>query len=166
MVTAFIYRDELQKVAQLGYLSAFLMPLIANATVFLPVPGVMMIFTMGGVFNPFLVAVLGGLGAAIGELTGYLVGFSGQGLVERASFAERVQTWMKAHPRQSGLAVMLLAIIPNPFFDAAGIAAGSLKMPVARFLVFCAIGSIIKMLAFAFAGSTSIDWLLGPRWGK
>lgn len=166
MAAAYIFRDQMHRFAHLGYLSAFLMPLLANATVFLPIPGVMMIFTMGGLFNPLWVAVLGGLGAATGELTGYLVGFSGQGLVEHARLAERIKAWMTAHPHLTDLAVTVLAIIPNPFFDAAGIAAGSLKMPVWRFLLFCALGSIIKMLGFAFAGSTSIEWLFGPGWGR
>ena len=39
---------------------------------------------MGAIFNPIGVAVAAGLGAAIGELSGYLAGFSGQGVVERA----------------------------------------------------------------------------------
>ena len=47
-----------------------------------------------------------------------------------------------------------MAVIPNPFFDLAGIAAGTLKIPVLRFYFFCALGSIIKMLAFAYGGNT------------
>ena len=71
-----------QLIKSYGYLGVFLLPMLANATVFVPIPGVMVIFTMAAVLNPILVAVVGGLGAATGELTGYLVGFSGQGLAE------------------------------------------------------------------------------------
>ena len=31
-------------------------------------------------------------------------------------------------------------------------------MPVLRFYVFCALGSILKMLAFAYGGNTIINW--------
>ena len=55
---------------------------------------------------------------------------------------------------------MALALIPNPLFDVAGAAAGALKMPVLEFLLWAFIGKTIKMLLFAYAGATSMDWLL------
>lgn len=157
MVTIFLLRDRIQDLAHFGYLGIFLVALVSNATVFIPVPGVAMVFTMGAVFNPLLVALFAGMGAALGELSGYLLGFSGQGLVEHAGWYQRIQAWMLAHPRWIGLGIMTLAAIPNPFFDAAGIAAGTLKIPVWRFLFFCALGSMIKMSVFAFGGNTILN---------
>ncbi len=122
-------RDHLQELAHFGYFGIFLTTLIANATVFLPVPGIAMVFTMGAVFDPFLVAIFAGLGAATGELTGYLLGYSGQGLVEQHGWYQRIRNWMTTHPKSIDLGVLALAAIPNPFFDAAGIAAGTLKNP-------------------------------------
>jgi uncharacterized membrane protein YdjX (TVP38/TMEM64 family) len=161
-ILGFVYRDQIRQFARFGYLGAFLLPMLANATVFVPIPGVMVIFAMGGLFNPFLIAVVGGLGAAIGELTGYLVGFSGRGLAEKVKYYDEIVTWMGKNRSLSLLMIMVMAAIPNPFFDAAGIAAGTLKIPVGSFFIFCAIGSIIKMLAFAYAGSSSFRWLIGP----
>jgi membrane protein DedA with SNARE-associated domain len=161
-LVAYHFRDHLREFSQYGYLGVFLLPMLANATVFVPIPGVMVIFTMAAVLNPVLVAVFGGLGAAVGELTGYLVGFSGQGLAEHIKYYDQIRAWMERHHRLSDLAILVFAAIPNPFFDAAGIAAGSLKMPVWRFLIFCAIGSTIKMLGFALLGSSSINWLFPP----
>jgi hypothetical protein len=37
---------------------------------------------MGSVFNPWIVGVVGGLGMALGEITGYMIGYSGQTLVD------------------------------------------------------------------------------------
>lgn len=159
---ALVYRHQIRQLSEWGYLGAFLLPMLANATVFVPIPGVMVIFTMGGLFNPFLVAILGGMGAATGELTGYLVGFSGQGLAEHVKYYDRIHNWMASHPRRTDLMIAVFAMIPNPFFDAAGIAAGTLKVPIWRFLLFCMTGSIIKMMAFALVGSSSINWFLGP----
>ena len=58
--------------------------------------------------------------------------------------------------------ILVLAIIPNPFFDLAGIAAGTLKMPVWQFLLACLVGKTIKMVAFAYAGAGSHHHLLRP----
>jgi len=164
-VVASIYRREIRHLAAYGYIGALLLPMLSNATVFLPLPGVMVIFTMGGLFNPWIVALLGGIGAAIGELSGYMIGFSGQGLAEKVKFYDQVIDWMKRHNRLSYLLITIMATIPNPFFDAAGIAAGALRIPVGYFLIFTLIGSILKMMMFAFAGNHSLNWLLPPHFG-
>ena len=49
---------------------------------------------------------------------------------------------------------------PNPLFDLAGMAAGALRMPVAKFLLWAWIGKTIKMLLFAYAGATSVGWMM------
>jgi uncharacterized membrane protein YdjX (TVP38/TMEM64 family) len=162
VVAIFIFRDQVRKLSQLGYLGAFLIPLIANATIFVPIPGVWVIFAMGAVFNPFFLAIFAGMGAATGELSGYLLGFSGQGLAERTNLYNRIYTFMDRHRRWSDLLILIMAFIPNPFFDLAGIAAGTLKMPVLRFYFFCALGSILKMLVFAFGGNTIINLWFKP----
>jgi uncharacterized membrane protein YdjX (TVP38/TMEM64 family) len=164
MAVIFMMRDHIQDLAHLGYFGIFLIALIANATVFLPVPGIAMVFAMGAVFDPLLVAIFAGLGAATGELTGYLLGFSGQGLVEGVGWYQRIRDWMTTHPKLINLGILVLAAIPNPFFDAAGIAAGTLKIPVLRFFVFCALGSTLKMMVFAFGGDTILNQLFpSPR---
>ncbi|MCC7130618.1 MAG: hypothetical protein B6D39_04135 [Anaerolineae bacterium UTCFX2] len=152
----FIFRDQIQHLARYGYAGIFLINMIANATVFVPVPGVVMVFAMGAVLNPFATAVAAGLGGATGELSGYLLGFSGQGVAERSQTFLQFYAWMASHPRSTDLAILILAAIPNPFFDMAGIAAGMLKIPIHRFWFFCAVGSIIKYSFFAFMGSTAL----------
>jgi uncharacterized membrane protein YdjX (TVP38/TMEM64 family) len=64
---------------------------------------------------------------------------------------------MMTHPKLIDLGILALAAIPNPFFDAAGVAAGTMKIPFWRFLLFCSIGSIIKMLIFAIGGDTILN---------
>ena len=83
-ITVYIFsiRDHVQDFAVYGYPGIFLVMLLANATVIIPAPGVAVVFAMGNIFNPFWVALAAGTGGAIGELSGYLAGFSGQALVE------------------------------------------------------------------------------------
>ena len=154
----FSIRDQAEELAKYGYPGIFLLSILANATVLLPAPGVLFVFAMGAVFDPVGVALAAGAGAAIGELSGYLAGFGGSAVIERANMYEGIKTWMENNPQLSYLAVTFLAFVPNPIFDLAGIAAGTLRMPVLRFLFFCWIGKTLKMLLFAYAGASSIDW--------
>jgi membrane protein YqaA with SNARE-associated domain len=155
-VGIYLLRDQAKWLASLGYVGIFLLSILANATIILPAPGVAFVFGLGAVYNPLLVAVAAGAGAAIGELSGYLAGFSGNIVVEHRARLQRLVPWMTKYGPWT---ILILAIIPNPIFDLAGIVAGMLKMPVWKFLLFCMIGKIIKMLLFAYAGSLSIPWL-------
>ncbi|MGE5249836.1 MAG: VTT domain-containing protein, partial [Bacteroidota bacterium] len=125
-VLVFSIRNRVEEFAAFGYPGIFLIALLANATVFLPAPGVAIVFAMGHVFNPLAVGVAAGTGGAVGELSGYLAGFSGQAVVERADVYARIQPWIRKY---GGWAILLLAAVPNPFFDLAGIAAGISRMP-------------------------------------
>lgn len=160
-ISVFIFsiREQARELARYGYPGIFLLSILANATIVLPAPGVLFVFAMGAVFNPFGVALAAGAGSALGELSGYLAGFSGQAVVERVEIYDRLRNWMERNRRLAYLAILLLAFIPNPLFDAAGIAAGTLKIPVSHFLFFCWIGKTLKMLLFAYAGASSLQWL-------
>ena len=150
-------RDRIDEFQQWGYPGIFLIALLANATVLLPAPGVAVIYAMGGIFgNPLLVGLAAGAGGTIGELSGYLAGFSGQAVVERMDIYNRVKPWVEKY---GGWTILVLSAIPNPFFDIAGIAAGIAKMPLQTFLLFSGVGQLIKMTAFALAGHYSISWL-------
>ena len=155
-VYIYIIRDQVQDFAALGYPGIFLITLLANATVFLPAPGVAVVFAMGSIFNPLGIALAAGTGGALGELTGYLAGFSGQAVVEKTELFSRIQPWVQ---KFGGWAILFFSAIPNPFFDVAGMAAGISKMSIWKFLLFCWIGQIIKMAMFAYAGAYSINWV-------
>lgn len=154
----FSIRGRAQEYAAYGYPGIFLIALLANATVLLPAPGLAVVFTMGSVFHPLGVGLAAGTGGALGELSGYLAGYSGQGAVEKSAAYNRIQPWVQ---KWGGWAILILAAVPNPAFDLAGVAAGVLKMPLWKFLLFCWSGQIIKMSIFAYSGAASINWLLG-----
>jgi uncharacterized membrane protein YdjX (TVP38/TMEM64 family) len=157
-ITAYIYsiRERVGQFERFGYPGIFVIALLANATVLLPAPGVAIIYAMGAIFNPFGVGLAAGTGGAIGELSGYLAGFSGQAVIERTDVYNRIKPWVDKY---GGWTIMVLSAIPNPFFDVAGIAAGIAKMRLRTFLAFVWVGQLIKMMAFAFAGHYSIAWL-------
>lgn len=150
-----IPEEQVEKLAVYGYPGMFLLALIGNATVILPAPWLLLVFTMGAVLHPIGISLTAGTGATIGELSGYLAGLSGQIVVERVDLYERFTRWMERFGR---LTILVLAFIPNPFFDVAGIAAGALRMPIQQFLIWCWIGKTLKMLVLAYAGASVVDW--------
>ena len=157
-ITLYIFsiRDRVEQFAALGYPGVFLVALLANATVLLPAPGIAVIYAMGAIFNPIGVGIAAGSGGALGELSGYLAGFSGQAVIERMDIYDRIKPWVEKY---GGWAILVLSAIPNPFFDVAGIAAGIAKMPLRTFLTFTWVGQLIKMTLIAIAGHYSVTLL-------
>jgi membrane protein YqaA with SNARE-associated domain len=152
----FVFRDQVKGLTALGYPGIFLIAMLSNATVLFPAPGVAVVFAMGGIFHPLGVALAAGTGGAVGELSGYIAGWSGQAVVERTDTYERIAPYIKKY---GPFGIAILAAIPNPFFDLAGVAAGALKMPFWPFFFAVWAGQIVKMLLFAYAGSLSLNWL-------
>jgi uncharacterized membrane protein YdjX (TVP38/TMEM64 family) len=161
-VYLFIIRDQLKNLQGYGYVGIFLVSIVSNATILIPIPGIAVTYAMGTIFNPFGVGIAAGSGAALGELTGYMAGFSGQAVIERAHKYYRLLEWMTKHRRLSDLVIMVLAFIPNPFFDLAGMASGALKVPLWRFLFWVWLGKVMKMMVFAYAGAASIKLFFKP----
>jgi len=157
-VGAFLIRDRIEGLEAYGYAGIAVIVFLAYATVLIPAPGIAVVFAMGATLNPIGVALAAATGGALGELSGYLAGFSGQGVIENTRWFNRIYPWIQ---RYGPWAVMAMATIPNPVFDVVGLAAGVLKMPLWKFLLFCWCGQIIKMLVIAYAGSLSLTWLFG-----
>ena len=149
-VVLILNRDKVQDLQRYGYIGIFLFSILSNATIIFPLPGVVFTTAMGAVFNPLWVALAAGAGAAIGELSGYLAGVSGQIFLQNTEREQKVQAWMQ---KNGAWTILVLAFVPNPLFDIAGIVAGSMKVPLWKFLLLCSVGKIGKMLAFSYLGA-------------
>jgi membrane protein YqaA with SNARE-associated domain len=153
----FSLRGRAEEYAAYGYPGIFLLSLLSNATVILPAPGLAVTFAMGAVFHPVGVAMAAASGAALGELSGYVAGASGRGVLSQTATYRKIEGWTQ---RFGGWVILFLAFIPNPLFDVAGAAAGALRMSVPRFLLFAWVGKLLKMLLVAYAGASSMDWVV------
>lgn len=155
--TIFSLSDKIEQLKTWGYLGAFSIMLLGNATIILPAPGLTIVFALGSALNPFLVGLAAGAGAALGELTGYVAGASGRAVIENRSLYKRFETWMQDY---GAWGLFVLAIIPNPFFDIAGLVAGALRYTWWRFLTVAWAGKTIQGILVAHAGAASADWVL------
>jgi membrane protein YqaA with SNARE-associated domain len=152
----FLFRDRFRDLAAIGYPGIFLVSLLGNATVILPAPSLFLVFSMGSALPPLAVGLAAGIGEALGELTGYAAGYGGRAAIEAGEKYQRMAAWMR---RAGGPTIFVLSLIPNPFFDLAGIAAGTLRYPVWRFLLCCWLGKTIKTSLVAWAGARSFTFI-------
>ena len=156
---AFALRDLLQVQAAeaLGYPAVFLVSLIGNATVILPVPALLAVCSGGIVLVPVIVGLVAGIAMALGETTAYLAGFSGGNLARNNRVYRRVQPWMQ---RRGWIVVLLSASVPNPLFDIVAIAAGATRMPFWRFLGAAWAGKTVMGIYAAYLCAFGYDFFL------
>jgi len=134
-----------------GYLGAFLISLVGNATVLLP--GIVLpilsglgiiLYPSAGLVSPVIVGLVGGAGAAIGEIVGYMAGYAGRGIVENNKLYQRLVGWVR---RWGAIAIFIFALVPL-FFDLVGLAAGVLRFPLWKFILICWLGRTILYVVF------------------
>ena len=146
-------RELIEHLAVYGYPAVFLVSLLANATIVLPAPSFAIVIAAGGALNPVGVGLAAGMGAALGEMTGYLAGLSGQGFFQDKRMYQRIK---RAMENFGSPVIFVLVAVPNPFFDVGGLIAGTLRMPAWRFLLSCWLGKSARFILLAMAGQLFI----------
>ncbi|MFC2067274.1 VTT domain-containing protein [Chloroflexota bacterium] len=154
-VALFFYGRNPQVVAELGeyrYLGAFLISLIGNASVLLP--GIVLpILTAlsvdfyqasGWLPGPILIGFAGGAGAAIGEIVGYMAGYSGHGIVKNRERYQKFEKWVR---RWETVAIFVFSLVPL-FFDLVGLTAGVIRFPLWKFILICWLGRSLLYVTF------------------
>lgn len=132
---------------------AFIVMLIANATIVVPVPWPAVLIPIAQQSDSLIgVLLAGALGSAIGEALAYAIGRSGRGAVEDTRFYRWVQRQL-SHPWRAFGVLFVLAAPPNPLFDIAGLTAGAMGLPFWMFFSAVFLARIIRIwLIITFAG--------------
>jgi membrane protein YqaA with SNARE-associated domain len=161
VVASFFLHNEIT-LEQYGYLGVGLIVLMASGGLLMP-PGIIAVCAASSpdvlpdiVLTPYWVALIAGTAGTLGELTGYLLGYSGRGMVTSTRVYLKVESWME---RRGWLIILLVSLVPNPFFDVVGIAAGALRYPVWRFLAIVWVGKLGRFSIIAYACAYSVEWL-------
>jgi membrane protein YqaA with SNARE-associated domain len=152
-VVIFATRDIVEKYAAYGYPGVFIISLLGNATLVFPAPSFTVV-AVGAVLNPYIVGVLAGCGAALGEMTGYTLGLGmSPSLDADTNVATLGQTqmkwlrWLRPKFQRWGVrAIFVLAAIPNPIFDMGGILAGMARMAWWKFLLAAFLGKSVRFI--------------------
>ena len=158
LLVPLIFRVDYARLGNFGYLGVFLTTLLSSATLFFPSP-TLAAACIGGVFLfPPLVGLLAGVGATLGELSGYMAGYGGSALAVRSRYYERIRRFVD---RYGLFAILVFALIPNPLFDLAGIAAGVTRIPLWAFLVVCFLGKTVRFILIAYLCRLGYGWFPG-----
>jgi len=145
------------RLGRFGYVGAFVVAAIANATILIPVPYYPVIARLAQVLNIWVVILAAAAGSALGESIAYFVGRSGKGIVQQSTLNDWIQRQMK-HPWRAPLVLFALSAPPNPIFDVAGLLAGVFGVPLWVFLVSVFLGRIVRMGLVVLAG-LSFAWI-------
>jgi len=150
---------DLGKFLAYGYLGIFLMSLTC-VTILFPIPWEAAVIGAGATLNPLLLGMVATVGATIGELSSYFVGYLGKKIIldKYSEKYKKAEFWMK---RYGSFAIFLFALLPILLFDLIGIVAGSAKFPLWKFILACFAGRLIRCLVEAYLGYGAFGFL--PR---
>jgi len=170
-VAAIYYWDYIERFRNWGYLSALVFGFTAGSSLPVPLPYLVVAFSLGGLLNPLLVGLASGIGAGIGGTLVYLFGSSGSHLLngifnsnpgeEESSKGQRLYDRLArwTHTR-GGLAVFLMSAVLNPVFAPMAVTAGALRFGFRRFLFWCVLGNVVKSTAIACCGYFGLAFIL------
>ena len=144
-VAIFLLRDKIGQISNVGYLGLFALCFLANATVLLPSPSLMIAASCALVMNPFWVAVSAALGSTLGEFVGYAFGTVSQDLSPKF---QKLLDQLTGKIHNPVILVFILAVLPLPLFDLVGIYSGGTKMNLLEFAIACFLGKFIKLLVY------------------
>jgi len=149
-----------QLLMQYSYFGVFLISFIGTASIIIPVPYTLIIFTLSTMHNwdPWLLIVSGGLGSAAGELTGYALGYFGSRMINEER--QRKMTYLvKLFDRYGPLAIFMFALTPLPD-DVLFIPLGILKYKFYKAFIPALIGKLAMLFILVYFGRLWGDILL------
>lgn len=141
-----------------GYFGVFLVSLIGSSSVIIPIPYTVIIFSMGmqkSLFNPFLLALSGGVGSAVGEFVGYYLGYFGRKVINENQ-QKKMNYILKLFTKYGAITIFLFALTPLPD-DLLFIPLGIMRYNFVKAFIPCFIGKILMCLILAYGGYMSIS---------
>jgi membrane protein YqaA with SNARE-associated domain len=139
---------------QFGYLGVFIISFIGSISVVFPVPYTIVIYLLGAVLNPFFVAVSGGLGSALGEFSGYALGYYGRTVVSEER-RRKMDYMVKVFDRYGPAAIFLFALTPLPD-DLLFIPLGVMRYAFWKAFIPALLGKTLMTFILAYSGQQSI----------
>jgi len=143
----------------LGYFGIFLLSLVGAMSIFVPIPYTLVIFWLGNYgWDPFLLMIAGGFGAAIGELSGYILGFYGRKIVSQERL-RKMSYLIKAFGRYLPIAIFFFAFTPLPD-DLLFIPLGILKYKLFKAFIPSFLGKLLMCFTLAHLGKIGANFIL------
>ena len=163
-VLVLVYWQEFVRFARYGYIGVFIVSLLADVTLFVPVPNLIIVFTLGGVLNPLLVGLIAGAGEAMGSMAVYMTGLSSARAFHALDHLvmDRFRAWIKT---RGAISVFIMSSLFNPLFYPFTAIAGMMHFGWWRFFLLCLAGKSLKNVLLAVAGYYGLHTLIGLMGG-
>jgi membrane protein YqaA with SNARE-associated domain len=148
--------EWMQQLAQnYGDFGIFLISLIGALSIFFPLPCTVVIFTLGGLFDPFLSAIAAGLGSAVGEFSGYLLGYYGRRVISPER-RRKMGFMVRVFDRFGPITIFLFALTPLPD-DLLFIPLGIMRYSLLHAFIPALIGKVSMNFIVAYSGRHAIQ---------
>jgi membrane protein YqaA with SNARE-associated domain len=138
-----------------GYFGIFLISLIGAVSIFFPIPYTVVIFALGEKFEPLWIAVAAGIGSAIGEFSGYLLGVGGRKAISE-KYKKKMDFLVRVFNKYGSITIFLFALTPLPD-DLLFIPMGVMRYSIIKAFIPALIGKFCMNLIVAYSGRFSIQ---------
>jgi len=174
-----------------GYLGDFVISFFGGISI-IPVPTLLVTFTLGGILNPLYLGLVAGFGSALGGLTVYLTGVGGGAIWSRFRTSQQavpyqpsldgnnptpaqskpLSKWQTFYTRlvdflrRRGIswALFITAAFVWALYYPVGLAAGTLRIGLTKFFLISWAGKTVRGLIVAYGGYWGLHILLN-WWG-
>ncbi|MHA1475213.1 MAG: YqaA family protein [Promethearchaeota archaeon] len=148
---------NLAKGTETALLTAFIFATFGNTSVLIIFPYILIVYSIGQSYsNWILLGIVSGLGAAIGEITSYIVGrlIGASKKMKTSEMGEkfhRIKSKFEEKPASIPLTIFLFALTPLPD-DAILVPIGMMKYPYWKSIPPCTLGKTILCTFMAWLG--------------
>jgi membrane protein YqaA with SNARE-associated domain len=151
-----------------GYLGIFVIGFVAGSSVPVPISYLLMTFTLGGILNPAIIGLAGGLGAGIGGTLVYLLGRGGRRFfpyfraysVDQEASNKITVKFINWAQKRGSIVVFVMSAMFNPVFAPMAIAMGAMRFRLFKFFLMCVAGNMLKALVVSLAGYLGLGTIL------
>ena len=140
---------------QFGYLGVFLISLVGALSIIFPIPYTLIIYLLGSVLDPLIVAVSGGLGSALGEFSGYVLGYYGRAVLGEER-RRKMDYMMKVFHHYGFAAIFFFALTPLPD-DLLFIPLGIMRYRFLKAFIPALLGKMLMCFILAYSGRFSVE---------
>lgn len=147
--------DWMTYLINFGYLGAFLISLISSLSIFVPIPYTIVIYALGSSLNPLLIALASGFGSAIGEISGYLLGYYGRTVLSK-EVQRKMYFMVKLFNHYGPIAIFFFALTPLPD-DILFIPLGIMRYNLIKAFIPCFFGKLLMSFILAYSGQISFE---------
>jgi membrane protein DedA with SNARE-associated domain len=179
-VAAFLYKDAIMNTAatfSYGLIGILIVSFLAGSILSftaVPIPYWILVFSLPtalatnwGILAPIAVGLTSALGATLGHMPTFMIGYGGRSLSTKLSdrfsnnwygrWYKKIINWSEKH---GWIAVFLTSAVFNPIHLPMTVAFGTLRYPPLKFFGYSFLGNSVKSLFLAFCGYYGLTWLL------